>query len=58
MTAQLIHAASDTHLWARDFDHDFVDVLKLQAEIADAIVREIKVQVTPESHAGWPRRGR
>ena len=47
VTAQLIHAASDTHLWARDFDHDFADVLKLQAEIADAIVREIKVQVTP-----------
>ena len=48
VTAQLIHAASDTHLWARDFDHDFADVLKLQAEIADAIVREIKVQVTPD----------
>ncbi len=48
VTAQLIHAASDTHLWAKDFDHDFADVLKLQAEIADAIVREIKVQVTPE----------
>ena len=48
VTAQLIHAASDTHLWAQDFDHDFADVLKLQAEIADAIVREIKVQVTPD----------
>jgi TolB-like protein len=48
VTAQLIHAASDTHLWAQDFDHDFADVLKLQSEIADAIVREIKVQVTPE----------
>ena len=48
VTAQLIHAASDAHLWAQDFDHDFSDVLKLQAEVADAIVREIKVQVTPE----------
>ena len=48
VTAQLIHAASDAHLWAKDFDHDFSDVLKLQAEVADAIVREIKVQVTPE----------
>jgi serine/threonine-protein kinase len=48
VSAQLIHAASDAHLWARDFDHDFSDVLKLQAEIADAIVREIKIQVTPD----------
>jgi len=48
ITAQLIHAASDAHLWAKDFDHDFSDVLTLQGEVADAIVREIKVQVTPE----------
>jgi TolB-like protein len=48
VSAQLIHAASDAHLWARDFDHDFSDVLKLQAEIANAIVREIRVQVTPD----------
>jgi eukaryotic-like serine/threonine-protein kinase len=48
VTAQLIHAASDAHLWAKDFDHDFSDVLKLQAEVADAIVREIRVQVTPD----------
>ena len=48
VTAQLIHAASDGHLWASNFDHDFSDVLKLQSEIADAIVREIKIQVTPD----------
>ena len=48
VTAQLIHAASDAHVWAKDFDHDFADVLKLQAEVADAIVREIKIQITPD----------
>jgi len=48
VTAQLIHAASDAHLWAKDFDHDFSDVLKLQAEVADAIVREVKIQITPD----------
>ena len=47
VTTQLIHAASDAHLWARDFDHDFADILKLQSEIAEAIVREIRIQVTP-----------
>jgi serine/threonine protein kinase/tetratricopeptide (TPR) repeat protein len=48
VTAQLIHAASDAHVWAKDFDYDFSDVLRLQAEIADAIVREIRAQVTPD----------
>ena len=48
VTAQLIHAASDAHLWAKDFDRDFSDVLTLQAEIAEAIVREIRAQVTPD----------
>jgi TolB-like protein len=48
VTAQLIHAATDAHLWANDFDRDFRDVLKLQAEIAEAIVREVKGQITPE----------
>ncbi len=48
VTTQLIHAASDAHLWAKDFDHDFSDVLMLQSEIAEAIVREIRVQVTPD----------
>jgi eukaryotic-like serine/threonine-protein kinase len=48
VTTQLIHAASDAHLWAKDFDHDFSDILMLQSEIAEAIVREIRVQVTPD----------
>jgi len=48
VTTQLIHAASDAHLWAKDFDHDYSDILMLQSEIAEAIVREIKVQITPE----------
>lgn len=48
VTTQLIHAASDAHLWAKDFDHDYSDILMLQSEIAEAIVREIKVQITSE----------
>lgn len=48
VTTQLIHAASDAHLWAKDFDHDFSDILMLQSEIAEAIVREIRIQVTPD----------
>ena len=48
ITAQLIHAASDTHLWAESYDRDFEDVLLVQSEIARAIAREIQVAITPE----------
>ena len=48
VTAQLIHAATDAHLWADDFDRDVDNVLKLQADIAQAIIREVRVQVQPQ----------
>jgi len=48
ITAQLIHAASDTHLWAESYDRDLEDVLLVQSEIARAIAREIQVAITPE----------
>jgi serine/threonine protein kinase/tetratricopeptide (TPR) repeat protein len=50
VTAQLIHASTDAHLWAKDFDHDLSDVLKLEAEVAQAIVREIQIALTPEEN--------
>jgi TolB-like protein/DNA-binding winged helix-turn-helix (wHTH) protein/Tfp pilus assembly protein PilF len=47
ITAQLISAASDTHLWAGNFDRDLRDVLTLQNEVARAITQEVRVAVTP-----------
>ena len=48
ITAQLIHAATDTHLWAESYERDLQDVLLLQSEVARTIAREIRVTVTPE----------
>jgi TolB-like protein len=48
VTAQLIHAASDTHVWANNFDEDAADILKLQTDVARAIVQEIRVALTPD----------
>ena len=45
--AQLIHAASDSHMWAADYDRDFRDVLYLQSEVAQAIAGEVRVRITP-----------
>ena len=49
--AQLIHAATDQHLWAENYERDVRDVLKTQSEVAQAIAREIKVVITPQEQA-------
>ncbi len=47
ITAQLIDARADKHLWARSFERSSRDVLALQGELATAIAGEINVQLTP-----------
>jgi TolB-like protein len=51
ITAQLIHAASDQHLWAESYERDLRDVLSLQSEIARQIAQEVSVILTPEERA-------
>jgi eukaryotic-like serine/threonine-protein kinase len=46
ITAQLIDARADRHLWARNFEGTSRDVLALQADLASAIAREINVRLT------------
>lgn len=48
ITAQLIEAASDRHLWAQSYERDSRDVFALQSDVAQAIAREIRVTVSPE----------
>ena len=58
ITAQLIDARADRHLWAKSFERSSRDVLALQDELASAIAREIHVQLTPaeQSRLGSARR--
>jgi tetratricopeptide (TPR) repeat protein len=46
VTAQLIEAATDHHLWAQSYDRDIRDVWSLQDEIARAIAREVNIELT------------
>jgi serine/threonine-protein kinase len=48
ITAQLIRAATDTHVWAESYDGDLRDVLGLQKEVARSIARQIQVTLTPQ----------
>jgi non-specific serine/threonine protein kinase len=48
ITAQLVHAESDRHLWAESYERDLRDVLALHGEVARAIADEIEVTLTPD----------
>jgi len=51
VTAQLLQAATDQHLWAETYDRDIGDVLKLQGEVADAIAQQVRAQLTSQQQA-------
>jgi TolB-like protein/DNA-binding winged helix-turn-helix (wHTH) protein/Flp pilus assembly protein TadD len=51
VTAQLLNAPTDQHLWAETYDRDLGDVLSLQSEVAQTIARQVRAQVTPEQEA-------
>jgi TolB-like protein/DNA-binding winged helix-turn-helix (wHTH) protein/Tfp pilus assembly protein PilF len=48
ITAQLIDARTDRHLWAKTYESPVTDVLRLQSEIARAVAAEVEVAVSPE----------
>lgn len=48
ITAQLIDAGRDRHLWADSFQRELKDVLALQGEVARAIASEIGVRLTAQ----------
>ena len=51
ITAKLIHAATDRHLWSESYERDLTNFLRLQSEVARAIADKINVTVTPEERA-------
>jgi TolB-like protein/Tfp pilus assembly protein PilF len=44
--AQLVHAATERHLWGARYERDLGDLLWLQSEVAQAIGREIHTKIT------------
>jgi TolB-like protein/DNA-binding winged helix-turn-helix (wHTH) protein/Flp pilus assembly protein TadD len=48
ITAQLIDAKKDKHLWADEYGGDLSDILKLQGQVARAIKDEIQIKLTPQ----------
>jgi TolB-like protein/DNA-binding winged helix-turn-helix (wHTH) protein/Tfp pilus assembly protein PilF len=55
ITTQLIHAASDRHLWAHTYDRDLSDVLTAQGDVAREIAESISLRLTPQERAELSR---
>ncbi len=51
ITAQLIEAPKDRHLWAETYERDLRDILALQDEVAKAIASEVKITLTPQEQS-------
>jgi TolB-like protein/tetratricopeptide (TPR) repeat protein len=48
ITVQLIEAARGFHLWSESYDRELRDVFAIQQEIAHAVVRSLRVTLTPQ----------
>ena len=48
ITAQLIDGATNGHVWAERYDRDLDDIFALQDEIAQAIVKALKLKLVPD----------
>jgi eukaryotic-like serine/threonine-protein kinase len=51
VTTQLIHAATDRHLWAKSYERDMRDVLSLQSEIARSVAGEIRATLSADENS-------
>jgi RNA polymerase sigma-70 factor (ECF subfamily) len=56
ITAQLIRADSDEHLWAESYQRELRDVFVLQSEVAQTIAQEIKKVLFDEVYRSESRR--
>jgi TolB-like protein/DNA-binding winged helix-turn-helix (wHTH) protein/Tfp pilus assembly protein PilF len=51
ITAQLIQATADRHLWAESYEGNLRDTLALQKKVATKIAEQIRIEVTPQEQA-------
>ena len=48
ITAQLIDAATDSHMWSETYDREMKDVFAIQDDIAQSIVNALQMTLTPK----------
>ena len=56
VTGQLIHAATDEHVWAQTYDRDLTDIFTIQSELSRQIAGALKAALSPEEKVLIARR--
>jgi TolB-like protein/DNA-binding winged helix-turn-helix (wHTH) protein len=56
ITAQLLEARLDRHLWARAYDRDVREIVSIQQDVADSIISEIQPKLRPQGSASVTRK--
>jgi TolB-like protein/DNA-binding winged helix-turn-helix (wHTH) protein len=51
VTAQLLDARKDRHLWASSYEREMTDILGLEAQVAKSIADQVRVNLTPAEGA-------
>ncbi len=51
VSANLVHAATEQHIWGEQYEREFRDILALQSELARTIAERVAVQLTPQERA-------
>ena len=57
ISAQLVDAETNNHIWAERYDRDSSDIFALQDEISEAIVKALRLRLLPEEKKAIERRG-
>ena len=56
VSAQLIDARTDTHIWGDHYDRDVADIFALESEVAEKIVAQLKTRLSPTEKAAIEER--
>jgi adenylate cyclase len=57
ISAQLVDAKTNNHVWAERYDRDSSDIFALQDEISEAIVKALRLRLLPQEKKAIERRG-
>lgn len=56
VSAQLIDARTDAHVWGESYDRDLADIFALESELSEKIVAQLKSKLSPEEKAAIEER--
>lgn len=57
VTAQLIQADNGFHLWSATYDYEIDDIFKIQDEISESVVQQLKITLLNEQLVGLTEHG-